>query len=247
MGRILQNKNFQVIVTYILMQLSTLTMTVFLLIYTDIDEYSAIIYPNIGAFLVGLLIIWLLLRERLRREREQNPITIGRLILWSIIGLFLALFSQSIMATIEMELLEIDPGSENTQFIVELAQMNIWFILLPAIIGPIIEELVFRKVIFGSLQKRMNIHVAAIIGALVFALAHFDLEHTLIYFAMGLVFTFLYVKTKRVIVPIIAHMAMNTLVVVMQVLLGPEKLEEMLEQLEQIQEKASFILLGGWF
>lgn len=229
------------------MQLSTLTMTVFLLIYTDIDEYSAIIYPNIGAFLVGLLIIWLLLRERLRREREQNPITIGRLILWSIIGLFLALFSQSIMATIEMELLEIDPGSENTQFIVELAQMNIWFILLPAIIGPIIEELVFRKVIFGSLQKRMNIHVAAIIGALVFALAHFDLEHTLIYFAMGLVFTFLYVKTKRVIVPIIAHMAMNTLVVVMQVLLGPEKLEEMLEQLEQIQEKASFILLGGWF
>lgn len=247
MGRILQNKNFQVIVTYILMQLSTLTMTVFLLIYTDIDEYSAIIYPNIGAFLVGLLIIWLLLRERLRREREQNPITIGRLILWSIIGLFLALFSQSIMATIEMELLEIDPGSENTQFIVELAQMNIWFILLPAIIGPIIEELVFRKVIFGSLQKRMNIHVAAIIGALVFALAHFDLEHTLIYFAMGLVFTFLYVKTKRVIVPIIAHMAMNTLVVVTQVLLGPEKLEEMLEQLEQIQEKASFILLGGWF
>lgn len=229
------------------MQLSTVLVAGALLNFTNLDDYSALIYPNIGAFMVGLIIIWLLLRNRLREEREQNPITIGRIIIWSIVGLVLAWASQIIMATIEMEILGIQPGSENTAFIVELTQMNIWFILLPAIIGPIIEELVFRKVIFGSLRKRMNIHVAAIIGALIFAVVHFDLEHTLIYFAMGLVFTYLYVKTKRIIIPIIAHMSMNTLVVVIQVVIGPERLEEMLKQLEQLQENVSFILLGGWF
>lgn len=245
--RLLQNTSFLVIVTYILMQLSTGFIAVALLTFTDLDEYSALIFPNIGAFLVGLILIWYLLRHRLRKERQENPITIGRIVLWSVIGFFLAYGSQIIAATIEMQWLDIQPGSENTQFIVELAQVNIWFILLPAIIGPIIEELVFRKVIFGALRKWMNIHVAAIIGALIFSVVHLDLEHTLIYFAMGLVFTFLYVQTKRIIVPIIAHMSMNTLVVVAQVLIGPENLEDLLEQLEQMQDKVSFFLLGGWF
>src|SRR5699024_5518915 len=129
---------------------------------------------------------------------------------------------------------------ENTDFVVQLAQKNIWFLLLPAILGPIIEELVFRKVIFGSLRNRMGVHASAVVAALIFAVVHMDLEHTLIYFVMGLVFTFLYVKTNRIIVPIIAHMSMNTMAVVAQMLINPEQLEEMREQL-------TFILLGGWF
>jgi len=204
------------------------------------DESSAIIYPNIVAFMVGLIIIWLLLRESLQTEKEQHPLTVGRIVIWSIIGFLLAWGSQILAITIEMQILDIQPGSDNTDFIVNLSQENIWFLALPALIGPIIEELVFRKTIFGALKNRMNIHVAAIIGALIFAVVHFDLEHTLIYFAMGLVFTFLYVKTKRIIVPIIAHMTMNGLAVIGQMLIDPEELERMREQL-------TFILLGGWF
>lgn len=221
------------------MQLGTGFVAVALLTFTDLDEYSALIFPNIGAFIIGLIIIWALLRDRLRKERKSNPLSIGKIIGWSALGFVLSWVSQIIMIAIEMEWLGIEPGSENTDFIVELSQMNIWFLLLPAIIGPIVEELVFRKVIFGSLQKRMNLHVAAIIAALIFAVVHLDLEHTLIYFSMGLVFTFLYVKTKRIIVPIIAHMSMNTLAVVVPMFFDPEELEQMREQL-------TFILLGGW-
>lgn len=221
------------------MQLSTGIVAVALLTLTDIDEFSALIFPNIGAFIIGLIIIWSLLRSRLRDEREQYPIGLRKIIAWSIIGFFLAWIGQLIAIAIEMQILDIRPGSENTDLVVQLAQQNIWFLLLPAILGPIIEELVFRKVIFGSLRNRMGIHASAVVAALIFAVAHMDLTHTLIYFVMGLVFTFLYVKTNRIIVPIIAHMSMNTMAVVAQMLVDPEQLEEMREQL-------TFILLGGW-
>src|SRR5690625_784000 len=143
-----------------------------------------------------------LLKNNLREERKAHPLTIGRIIGWSILGLLLAWGGQILAATIEMEILDIAPGSENTDLIVQLTQMNIIFLLLPALLGPIVEELVFRKVIFGAMRRRVNVHMAAIFSALIFAFFHLDFDHLLIYFTMGLVFTFIYVKTKRIIIPI---------------------------------------------
>ncbi len=240
MQSLFRNRSFLVILTYILMQLSTGIVTAFLLMFTSLDQYDAIIYPNIVSFSVGLIIIYLILKEDLHNERLENPLAISRLIGWALLGMIIAYFSQGIAGAIEMYVLDIQPGSENTEVIVGLLEKNIIFLLLPAILGPIIEELVFRKVIFGALRKRMNLHLATVIGALIFALAHFDFAHTLIYFVMGLVFTFLYVKTKRIIVPILAHMGINSLVVVIQMFVDVEELEQILNEL-------NVILLGGWF
>lgn len=240
MQSLFRNRSFLVILTYILMQLSTGIVTAFLLMFTSLDQYDAIIYPNIVSFSVGLIIIYLILKEDLHNERLENPLAISRIIGWALLGMIIAYFSQGIAGAIEMYVLDIQPGSENTEVIVGLLEKNIIFLLLPAILGPIIEELVFRKVIFGALRKRMNLHLATVIGALIFALAHFDFVHTLIYFVMGLVFTFLYVKTKRIIVPILAHMGINSLVVVIQMFVDVEELEQILNEL-------NVILLGGWF
>lgn len=66
----------------------------------------------------------------------------------------MALLSQGLAATIEMELFGIDPGSENTQGIMNMARAVPIFIVLPAILAPILEEIIFRKIIFGSLYKK---------------------------------------------------------------------------------------------
>ena len=57
---------------------------------------------------------------------------------------------------------------------------------------------------------------------------------------MGFTFAFLYVKTNRIIVPIFAHVAMNTLVVVVQSVFK-EDIERLIREAEKIQ---SFI--GGF-
>ena len=153
--------------------------------------------------------------------------------MWAIAGVFLALFSQGIAAYIE-SLFGIKSASENTMSLMEIARRAPIFILIPVIFAPILEEIIFRKIVFGSIYKRTNFLIAVVISALVFGLFHFDITHLFVYFAMGVVFAFLYVKTNRIITPIIAHMAMNLLVVLTQFNLTEEKIRQLQEQMQTI-------------
>ncbi|MEY2305773.1 CPBP family intramembrane glutamic endopeptidase [Bacillus tropicus] len=234
-----------VIVTYILMQLSSIAGLPLLLKtglynnrgFTREEKFQLITghWAIISFFIALCIVLWLLrtdIRDRhLDTKRSTVPATIG----WIFIGFFLAFFSQSIAGMIEMYVLGIKPGSENTARLMEIARTTPWFLIVISIIGPILEEIVFRKILFGTLYKKFNFFIAAIISSLVFAAIHFDFTHLLVYTAMGLVFAFLYVKTKRIIVPIAAHVAMNTLVAVAQVLVSNEQIQEMIKEAEKMQ------------
>lgn len=187
----------------------------------------------ISFFIALCIVLWLLrtdIRDR-HLDTKRSTATIG----WIFIGFFLAFFSQSIAGMIEMYVLGIKPGSENTARLMDIARTTPWFLIVISIIGPILEEIVFRKILFGTLYKKFNFFIAAIISSLVFAAIHFDFTHLLVYTAMGLVFAFLYVKTKRIIVPIAAHVAMNTLVAIAQVLVNNEQIQEMIKEAEKMQ------------
>ena len=55
---------------------------------------------------------------------------------------------------------------------------------------------------------------------------------------MGVALAYVYVKTKRIIVPILVHMGMNGIVIFGQLMIDPEELERM-------QQELSLILFGG--
>ncbi|MEB9862389.1 CPBP family intramembrane metalloprotease [Bacillus cereus] len=241
-----------IIVTYILMQLSGVVGLPLLLktgLYDNrgftIEEKGQIItghWAIISFFVALCIVLWLLrtdIRDRhLDPKRSSAPATIG----WIFIGFFLAFFSQIVAGMIEMQLLGIKQGSENTMKLMEIARTTPWFLIVVSIIGPILEEIVFRKILFGALYKKFNFFIAAIISSLVFAAIHFDFAHLLVYTAMGLVFAFLYVKTKRIIVPIAAHVAMNTLVAIGQIFMSNEQIQEMIKEAEKMQG-----FIGGFF
>nr|WP_269448743.1 CPBP family intramembrane glutamic endopeptidase [Metabacillus kandeliae] len=209
--------------TYVLMQLSGLGGP-FLLLALGVGKglprhtagQIASGYWAVFSFLAALVIILLLIRaDKGDTELRGKPASGGISAVWAIAGVFLALFSQSIAASIETYVFHIKPGSENTKTILEFISYTPLLVIVVAIVGPILEEIVFRKVIFGSIYKKTNFFIAALISSLVFALVHLEPVHLLLYSAMGFTFAFLYVKTKRIIVSIIAHMAMNSLVVLM--------------------------------
>ncbi|PGZ95337.1 CPBP family intramembrane metalloprotease [Bacillus pseudomycoides] len=228
-----------VIVTYILMQLSGVIGGLLLLksgIYNNGNRsfeekvQLATAHWGIISFFVALIIILLLLRndtqsEKWKREKTNIPATIG----WIILGVFLALFAQVIAGTIETQIFKVKPESENTQNIIDIIKAAPLFMIVSSIFAPILEEIVFRKILFGTLYKRYNFFIAALVSSLIFALIHFDPTHLLVYISMGLVFSFLYVKTKRIIVPIMAHVLMNTNVLLITFVLHPylEKAEKL--------------------
>lgn len=197
-----------------------------------LDPVISSIYGQIFSFTLSLIVILGLLKPDLALEQLESKTKIGGIILWSVIGFFMVYLGQIIAALIELHILGIEPGSENTTLIVDIIDMVPIFFIVPAIIGPILEELVFRKVIFGGLHKKMNFFFAASLSSIVFSVFHRDFEHILVYAAIGFIFAFLYVKTKRIIVPIIAHMAMNTFVLLIQLLVDIEQLERILEELQ---------------
>lgn len=209
------------------MQFSVFLFAPLLVNFLALSPLDAMIYWNIISFILGLIIILLLMRRDLQAPVREDAADTGGIILWSIGGFFLALASQIIAVNIEVNLLNIESGSENTAIIMEIARQTPLFIIIPAIIAPIIEELIFRKIIFGTFYKRMNFFVAAIASSLIFGIIHMELEHLLIYTSMGFVFAYIYVRTKRIIVPIIVHMALNTMSVIAQFSIDPEDIEQL--------------------
>lgn len=228
-----------VILTFILMQLIVLAIAPLLYFIFGLEEIDAAVYAYVMSFIIGMIIIVFLMRRDLKEESKNHPISFGKIVGWSIIGVFLAWISQAIAVSIEIELFGVEPSSDNTAFIVDLTRENILFFLIPALIAPIVEELLFRKVLFGSFYKKMNFFFAALLSSVIFSVLHMDFEHFLIYATMGFVFAFLYVQTKRIIVPIIVHMTINTIAVLGQLLIDPE-------MLEQMQNQVQFIFLGGF-
>lgn len=159
-------------------------------------------------------------------------------IVWGFLGFLLLLIGQSIAALIEMRFFGIDPGSENTASLVSIAEIVPLAILSIVLFGPILEELVFRRVLFGSLNQTTNFFFATAVSALVFALIHFDFTHLLLYFTTGLILAFLYQKTKRIITPIIAHICLNSYVMLIQ--LNMDKILEFQEKMEELQSAGFF-------
>ena len=173
-------------------------------------------YWLVISFVTALVVILFLLRKEwglASRNAASWPMSFT----WAFLGIFLALFSQYIAANIEL-LFGIEVGSDNTSNIMDMIEQFTLMILVSSIIGPILEEIVFRKIIFGSLHKRFNFLISALASSVIFASAHGEFEHIILYSAIGFTFAYLYVKTNRIIVPILTHVGMNTFAVVSQFL-----------------------------
>ncbi|PPA68443.1 CPBP family intramembrane glutamic endopeptidase [Jeotgalibacillus proteolyticus] len=234
-----------ILIAYIVMQLSGLVGAPLLYMLgqnmTDIEPNILINlatgYWIFFSFLVALIVVFFLLRRQkgvLDLPGEKS--NAGMAVVWSIAGIFIAFFSQMIAVLIETAI-GIEPGSDNTADIISLLSYVPIAAFAIAIFGPILEEIVFRGVIFGWLYRRYNFFISGIVSAIIFAAIHLDFTHILIYTAMGFAFAFLYAKTKRIIVPIIAHIAINSFVVMVQFVFA--------DQIERIMEmnEAAFIIL----
>lgn len=82
-------------------------------------------------------------------------------------------------------------------------------ILLAVLLPGIIEELMFRGVIFGSMHKQGGGFSAIFFSALAFSLFHADPVFVLAPFLAGLLLGFLRYKSDSIYPPIAAHISMN--------------------------------------
>ena len=129
----------------------------------------------------------------------------------------MVLVAQIIAGLIETYIFSIGAVSERTQSKTDILDSLSLIMLLinlvtTIIFAPLFEEIMCRKIIFGTLYTKTNFFIASLVSSIAFAVPHMDFKHLLSYIATGFVLSFIYVKTKRIIVPIIAHSSINAFV-----------------------------------
>ncbi|MBP3308328.1 MAG: CPBP family intramembrane metalloprotease [Clostridia bacterium] len=126
-------------------------------------------------------------------------------------------------------------------------------IAIVVIIGPIFEELVFRKLLMDKLSPYGD-RIAIIVSAVTFSLFHGNLYQMFYAFGIGLILAYVYSKWGNVLHTILLHAILNFWGSAIPMLLMPhlEKLEEILPELEagssevMMEHAPSIMLLGTY-
>lgn len=85
-------------------------------------------------------------------------------------------------------------------------------ILSSGILGPILEELIFRGIVYNRLKQVTNIKKAMFFSSLIFALFHVDFSQICYAFFMGYLFVNIYEKYSSLKLSMIAHMSANIVI-----------------------------------
>ena len=95
---------------------------------------------------------------------------------------------------------------------------NMKYLLLYLTVGgiaaPVVEEIVFRGIIYPPLRAKVGVILGIIINATIFAAAHGIIEnYSVIHLIGGVIFSFLYEKTNSILASVIVHSIGNIAIV----------------------------------
>ncbi len=89
-----------------------------------------------------------------------------------------------------------------------------------SLLAPLVEELVFRGLLFGWVAGRWNGFAAFIVSSLAFAAAHVELAHIVMVLPLGLWFGWLRWRTGSLVPSLVAHVVNNGIAVIAAVFLA---------------------------
>ena len=133
-------------------------------------------------------------------------------------------YAGNMIGTVLNQIISTILGKEIDNTVGELIENSnpLILLLVVGIIGPILEELVFRKFIIDRIRPYGEF-LAVLFSALTFGMFHGNFYQLFYAFAIGFVLAFIYVRTKNIIYPVILHIAFNTYSVIQQSFLTASK------------------------
>ena len=187
----------------------------------NIDLVFAILISSI----VTLLIVFLIYRKNTAKELDLGKMSIKNIGIVVMLGITLNILVSYVIYVFDLdrlspghaELMELLLG--NSTFIITLLAMGIF--------GPILEEVIFRGIIYKELKKIANYWVAMILQALIFGVIHGNLLQGTYAFILGIIMAVIYDKSKSLVSAIIFHIAFNSASVIMYFAFSEAFLESM--------------------
>jgi membrane protease YdiL (CAAX protease family) len=202
----------------------SLALSLILLFVPSITNFWVRMILQLSLYL-GFFVVFLLFRQSVDKSDfnfRVKPFNIVLLVLAGLCCLVAFMLVQFGFADLYALISSItglpDMGSNNAG-----VSTNIWqylmLVLVVGIVPPIVEELLFRGVIFKELSK-VNKWVAVFGSALLFALFHMNPAQFVFQFIMGVIYGFVVMRTGNVIHAMILHFVNNFSLVTLIYIVG---------------------------
>lgn len=190
----------------------------------------SIVLSSVIQYVIAFPVLVLMLRRLPKTPPVASRLGVRRFLKYAVASIFI-MYVGNYISTIIMTYMESALGSapENSVDTL-LGETNILLsIVLVGIVGPIVEELMFRKLAIDRLTPYGDA-VAVILPSLIFGLFHGNLYQLFYAFLLGMAFSYIYVRTGRIIYSTVLHIFINLFCGVLpSAILGMMDYEELIE------------------
>lgn len=166
--------------------------------------YNIMYEISVNIVVIALLIKIFNIGKLGLREKIDNS---NNLILFTVLLIlgYHNVYSNTIGILVNM--IEISPWL--TESFEGLIQYPVYALLSLCIFAPIFEEIVYRGIILRVLLKRHSVYFSVFFSSLLFACVHFNIHQGINALVVGILISFIYVKTKSLRLCIFAHFFNN--------------------------------------
>ena len=180
------------------------------------ELFSAPWYPYVVSLLPMYLIavplcILFLLKKPEPKTLEQHKMGIGRFIVCFIMCIAV-MVAGNIIGNLMSWVVGLLTGSPSENTIATILESSniLWSFLFVVILAPVIEELLFRKLLIDRTVKYGD-KTAILLSGLFFALFHGNFYQFFYAFGLGAMFAFVYIRTGKLKYTICLHMLINAI------------------------------------
>lgn len=193
----------------------------------------------LAMYVIALPILYLIVRGMRSTVRTKSKIRASEFFILIAVAEALMMLG-NMVGTYLNTLIGAFLGREVTDTTAELIENSpVWLILIVAvIIGPIVEELIFRKLLMDKLGMYGD-RIAIIVSAVAFGIFHGNLYQLFYATLLGLLLAYVYSRTSNVLYPIAIHMIINFLGSIVPIPILPY-VEKYMELMEQVASNAPY-------
>lgn len=194
---------------------------------TAIPQVYSVWAVSLGLFLSAAVMLWhLIYWGYFSFGKEPFRQVSGKVMLLCIMLVFASRFVFNILA---QELGLPDELAET----MEQVSNNILGCISIAVLAPILEEVLFRGAIQGYLMRKYNPTVGIVVASLIFGLIHMNPIQVFYAFFLGLIFGWIYYRTRSLMPVVIGHVLNNSLAAI-SMITGAEEEEAVMSLGEKV-------------
>ena len=173
------------------------------------NVYVNALFNFVPMYLIGFPVFFFVIFGMKTMKREKSKISLSEFLSLFLISQVALTLGSIIGETLNGFISIFKGDSVVNQTDVLISNMPIWLILaIVVIVGPIVEELVFRKLMIDRFS-RYGDAVAITVSSVSFGLFHGNFYQFFYAAMLGFILGYMYSKTRRVIYPILLHMIIN--------------------------------------